>query len=190
MQLTVLLQIEWEKKLIIQYKDLIDLREKYKNKNISICTGTFDLFHYSHLMLLKYIKEHSDILVVVVKCDKDVKSKGTNRPIINEYERAIIVDNIKYTDYTIISSYNYKTPLIDKLIEKNNYTQTDIYKLKRDGFIFEKLRPNVLYVTDDKKVSKGLLDICKEINTKVEIIPIQGNNFHTSDIIKKIISNK
>lgn len=173
--------------MIIQYEDLPNLREKYRNKNIAICTGTFDLFHYSHLMFLKYIKENSDILVVVVKCDKDVKEKGVNRPIINEFERATIVDNIKYTDYTVISNSTDETSLISKLIKHNHYTEKDIYKLKRDGYIFEKLKPNNLYVTEDKNIAKSLVDICKETNININVVPVQGINVHTTDIIKRII---
>lgn len=70
--------------MITTYDKLNDIRKKHKDKKISICTGSFDLFHYSHLMFLKYIKQNSDILIVVIKSDKDVKAKGKNRPIINE----------------------------------------------------------------------------------------------------------
>lgn len=173
--------------MIIQHKDLLNIRKKHENKNIAICTGTFDLFHYSHLMFLKYIKENSDILIVVVKSDKDVREKGKNRPIINEYERATIVDNIKYTDYTIISNDICESDLIRKLIKDNNYVEKDIYKLKRDGYIFEKLEPDNLYVTEDKNIAVSLLDMCKEKNININIIPVQGINFHTTDIINKII---
>ena len=173
--------------MIVRYQDLINIRKKHKSKIISICTGSFDLFHYSHLMFLKYIKEHSDILVVVVKSDKDVKAKGDNRPIISEYERAMIIDSIKYTDYTIISNDTHKTRLINRLIRNNIYNENDIYRLTRDGSIFEKVNANTLYVTEDKKVPKVIIDLCNEIKTEIKIIPVQGNDFHTSDIINKIL---
>lgn len=172
--------------MIIKYEELSSIRAKNKGKNISICTGTFDLFHYSHLMFLKYLKEKSDILVVVVKCDKDVKIKGKNRPIINELERAMIVDSIKYTDYTIISNNVHQSLLINNLINNNAYSENDVYRLMRDGSIFEKVKADTLYVTEDKKISKVIVDLCEKINTTIEIIPIQGNDFHTSDIIEKI----
>lgn len=173
--------------MIVKYEELNSIRSKNKGKNISICTGTFDLFHYSHLMFLKYLKERSDILVVVVKSDKDVKAKGKNRPIINEFERTMIVDSIKYTDYTIVSNNIYRSELIDELINDNNYSKKDIYRLMRDGAIFEKIKADTLYVTEDKEIPQVIIDLCKKIKTDIKIIPIQGNDFHTSDIIGKIL---
>lgn len=172
--------------MIVTFKDLNNIRTKNKGKNISICTGSFDLFHYSHLMFLKFLKSKSDILVVVVKCDRDVRSKGENRPIISEFERAMIIDSIKYTDYTIISNKIHQSKLINELINNNNYSERDIYRLERDGSIFEQIKADALYITEDKEVPKVIIDLCSKINTKIEIIPVQGNNIHTSDIIEKI----
>lgn len=175
--------------MITTYDKLNDIRKKHKDKKISICTGSFDLFHYSHLMFLKYIKQHSDILIVVIKSDKDVKAKGKNRPIINENERIAIVDSVKYVDYTIISNHTHKTKIINNLIKNNNYSEDEVYRLYRDGSIFEKSNADVLYITNDKSVPKAINDLCKKINIKIKIIPVQGNDFHTSDIINKIINN-
>ena len=54
-------------------------------------------------------------------------------------------------------------------------------------YIFEKLEPDNLYVTEDKNIAVSLLDMCKEKNININIIPVQGINFHTTDIINKII---
>lgn len=172
--------------MILKYEDLNKIRQKHKNSIIGICTGSFDLFHYSHLMFLKYLKQNCDVLVVVVKSDKDVKVKGENRPIVNQIERAEIVDSVKYTDYTIISDNTHETSLIKKMIGKNKYNQKDEYRLLRDGSIFEKANANILFVTDDKMIPNVISDLCKEINIKIKIIPVQGNDFHTTDLINKI----
>ena len=173
--------------MIVRYNQLDRIRKMHSNKEIAVCTGAFDLFHYSHLMLLKYIKEHTDILVVVVKSDKDVNAKGKKRPIINEYERAMIVDNIKFTDYTIVSDELHHSDLIDKLINENKYDDKEKYRLLRDCSIFEKIKADVLFVTEDKKASKVMEDFCEKTGMKIKTIPIQGNGFHTSDIINKIV---
>jgi cytidyltransferase-like protein len=172
--------------MIVKYNQLKKIREIHQNQVISICTGTFDLFHYSHLMFLKYLKNRSDILVVVIKSDKDVKSKGNNRPIINEKERALIVDSIKYTDYTIISDQIHTTPLIQKIIQDESLNEKEQYRLMRDGSIFEKLKADYLYVTSDKPIPRGIKEFSQQIGMKIKTIPVQGNDYHTSDIIDKI----
>ena len=90
--------------MLLKYEQLNDIKRNHKDKKIGYTKGTFDLFHYGHLTYLSSIKSESDILVVEVKSDNDVKNKGVNRPIIKEFERASIVDNIKSVDYTIIAN--------------------------------------------------------------------------------------
>ena len=70
----------------INYNYLTKIRKENPTKKISIIKGSFDLFHYSHLQILKNIKKNTDILVVIIKSDKDISIKGKNTlSISNQY---------------------------------------------------------------------------------------------------------
>lgn len=171
--------------MILNYEDLKVIRESNPNKKIALFKGTFDLFHYDHLMLLSQIKSKCDILVVEIKSDIDVKiKKGKGRPIIDQFKRASIIDNVKFTNYTIIANKRERTDTIDKLISNHNYNDSDISKLTRDGYIIEQLHPDYVYKTDEKPVSTVIKDICDELNIEIKVMKMQSG-FHTTDIINK-----
>ena len=87
--------------MIIKTNDLYRL----KNRNIIICAGWFDLFHVGHLRFLNNAKKEADILLVVVMNDKDGRFlKGETRPIINQNDRAEIINNLKCVNYVFIST--------------------------------------------------------------------------------------
>jgi D-beta-D-heptose 7-phosphate kinase/D-beta-D-heptose 1-phosphate adenosyltransferase len=64
-----------------------------------IVNGTFDIIHPGHLALLNYAKSLGDSLVVAIDTDDRVKElKGTSRPINNQYERKLLLENLKAVD--------------------------------------------------------------------------------------------
>lgn len=61
--------------------------------------GTFDLLHRGHLELLNYAKNLGDYLCVGIDTDDRVKEKkGDTRPIHNQEERKIFLENLKAVD--------------------------------------------------------------------------------------------
>lgn len=99
--------------------------ETLKNQNNVICAGWFDMFHIGHLNFLNNAKKQADNLIVVVMNDADGRTiKGESRPIINQSQRAEIIDNLKCVDYTIISE-----PITNKIHYSTYLNQsTDIEK--------------------------------------------------------------
>lgn len=66
---------------------------------VGLTTGCFDLIHYGHLHYLKRCKELCDHLYVGIDSDKLVKkTKGADRPIINEEERFGLIANLACVD--------------------------------------------------------------------------------------------
>lgn len=64
-----------------------------------IVNGTFDIIHPGHLALLNYAKSLGDSLVVAIDTDDRVKElKGPSRPINNQYERKLLLENLKSVD--------------------------------------------------------------------------------------------
>lgn len=120
-----------------------------------------------------------------IKSDEDVKiKKGENRPIINQFERAYIVDNLKSVDFTIIADEKNQTKIISELISEKEYNKNDIDKVLRDGYIIEKLNPDMIFTSSEKPVPEIIIDLCNKLNVKIKIFPMQ-NGLHTTDIIEK-----
>jgi D-beta-D-heptose 7-phosphate kinase / D-beta-D-heptose 1-phosphate adenosyltransferase len=93
-------------------KDLRYLRSNNPNSKIVMVNGAFDLFHKSHLELLRFAKKKGDILVVCITSDESLRvGKGNGRPIITQADRAAILDAIKYVDYVFMNSSNQSDDL-------------------------------------------------------------------------------
>ena len=87
--------------------------KKYK---IGYTTGVYDMFHIGHLNILKRAKEQCDFLIVGVTTDELCFKRKNKYPIINQYDRAKIVDAIKYTDKVVFQTDMDK---IKQVIENN-----------------------------------------------------------------------
>lgn len=118
-----------------------------------ITYGTFDLFHYGHLEILRRAKELGDYLIVGLSTDAFNRIK--NKKCIFAYEkREEILNSIKY---------------VDKIIPENSWSQKpfDIKKFDVDIFVmgddwrgkFDKLADScdVQYLPRTKGVSTSEL---------------------------------
>ena len=81
-----------------------------------ITYGTFDLFHFGHLELLRRAKELGDHLVVAVSTDKFNVTKG-KKCVYNYEHRSKIVAAIKYVD-RVIPEKNWEQKRKDILSNK------------------------------------------------------------------------
>ena len=158
----------------VEYKDLPELREKFRHKKIVFCSGSFDLTHVGHLLFFEDCKKHGNLLFVSIGSDALIKqSKGNSRPILNEYVRMKMVDSLKPVDYCFLDNV---------LDERNNY-----HGLK---LAFEKLRPDVYVINSDVSNLNYREDLCKEYGIKLVILertcPKKFDNISTTQIIKKI----
>jgi rfaE bifunctional protein nucleotidyltransferase chain/domain len=63
------------------------------------CHGTFDLFHYGHLVMLQFARSLGDVLIVTVTSDDFVRSmKGPGRPVFNEHQRCAMLRALACVD--------------------------------------------------------------------------------------------
>ncbi|MEK7649208.1 MAG: adenylyltransferase/cytidyltransferase family protein [Patescibacteria group bacterium] len=70
---------------------------------IGLTSGSFDLFHDFHLRYLMQCKRQCDILVVGVDSNAHVQErKGLSRPIMSEFQRVMLVNALKYVDFSYI----------------------------------------------------------------------------------------
>jgi glycerol-3-phosphate cytidylyltransferase len=111
--------------------------------------GTFDMFHYGHLRILKRAKKYGDRLIVGVSTDSFNDKKG-KKTIVPFSQRKEIVENIKDV-YKVIPENNWKQKTKD--IKKYN---VDVFIMGNDWKgKFDDLKKycKVIYLPRTKKTS-------------------------------------
>lgn len=64
-----------------------------------VVNGTFDILHPGHLALLNYARSLGDFLIVAIDTDERVQQlKGPDRPINNQNDRKLFLENLKAVD--------------------------------------------------------------------------------------------
>ena len=64
-----------------------------------VVNGTFDILHRGHIELLNYAKGLGEYLLVCIDSDALVSfKKGPDRPINNQWERMLMLKNLKAVD--------------------------------------------------------------------------------------------
>ncbi len=104
--------------MVVSLRKFLGLREEFgkTDKTVVFTNGCFDILHLGHLRYLKKAKELGDILVVAVNTDSSVREfKEPGRPIINEKERAQLVDGLKPVDYVILFKEDTPKRIIEKI---------------------------------------------------------------------------
>lgn len=115
---------------IVKKEDLKGLLNNLKGKKIVFTNGCFDILHTGHAKYLKESKKFGDILIVGLNSDSSVKKlKGENRPINNESDRAMLLDELKSVDYVVIFSEDTPTELLN-IIKPDIYTKGADYTLQ------------------------------------------------------------
>lgn len=69
-----------------------------KNKVIGYTAGVFDLFHIGHVNLLKFAKQHCDILVVGLVSDEESLQRKGKLPMYPYEQRKQILEACRYVD--------------------------------------------------------------------------------------------
>lgn len=94
-----------------------------------IVNGTFDILHPGHLALLNYAKSLGDFLIVAIDTDDRVRElKGLSRPINNQNDRKLFLENLKAVDE--VRFFNSKEELIDIVKECSIMVKGSDYKNK------------------------------------------------------------
>jgi D-glycero-beta-D-manno-heptose 1-phosphate adenylyltransferase len=104
----------------------------YKDKKIVFTNGCFDILHRGHIEYLAQAANHGDVLIVGLNTDASVKRiKGENRPVNDEYSRALQVAALSFV--TVVVPFEEDTPyeLIkfvqpDVLVKGSDYEPADI----------------------------------------------------------------
>ena len=77
-------------------------KEKTPKYKVGYTQGVFDMFHVGHLALINHAAEQCEKLIVGVNSDSLVQEYKNKTPVINEFNRAEIIRNLKAVDDCII----------------------------------------------------------------------------------------
>ena len=80
----------------------INTKESLKRYKVGYTQGVFDMFHVGHLALINHAAEQCEKLIVGVNSDSLVQEYKNKTPVINEFNRAEIIRNLKAVDDCII----------------------------------------------------------------------------------------
>lgn len=159
--------------MVVDFKDLPNIRKKHAKQRIVLASGVFDLLHNGHLTYLQSLKQFGDVVVVLVKSDNRVrKGKGTARPVIPERDRVRLVAAIKGVDYAFIGpNHNFTEefePINDQMYLKS----------------LNALRPDVFYSTNPVWGALAGLGLTEVI---IGVRATDASLKSTTDIINHII---
>jgi len=127
-------------KLDILKAKIIDLNKldsilaylRFKNQKIVFTNGCFDIIHRGHIEYLAQAASYGDVLIIGLNTDSSVQRiKGINRPVQDEYARAITLASMQFVNAVILfdeeTPYNLiKTVQPDILIKGSDYKAEDI----------------------------------------------------------------
>ena len=172
-ELHSLTSINTIKKVIGSKEDLLDQvktlrknnpgQDSKKKLSIGFTNGCFDILHAGHVTYLAKAKEQVDLLIVALNSDRSVrKIKGSDRPIIGEADRALVLCALESVDSVILFDEN--TPLN----------------------LIKSIKPDVLFKGNDYTIESvvGAKEV-KKWGGKVTLVPVvEGRS--TTKIIKKL----
>lgn len=151
---------------ILSEDEIVAIAQRLRNEGKSIVTtnGSFDIFHYGHVMLLDEAKRQGDVLIVGLNSDASVRAyKGPDRPINNESSRAGVLAAMEAVDYVFL--FDDTTP--NRWLER---VKPDVHCNSSE------------YGTDC--VERPILD---KIGSKLHLVGRERNDgLSTTDIIRKL----
>jgi len=151
------------KNKIITLEQLYSILPVLASDKLVFTNGCFDLIHRGHIEYLMEAAGLGDYLIVGLNSDDSVRRlKGDNRPIIDEYSRALMLVAFSFVDFVII--FDEDTPMN----------------------LLKAIKPNILVKGGDYTIKKVVgHDFVKSYNGIVRTLKLV-EGYSTTDIINKI----
>ncbi len=157
--------LESLKNKIIDREALKTLVSKIKGeqKSIIFSNGCFDLVHRGHVEYLAEASNLADVFILGLNTDNSVRRlKGSQRPLQDEYARAILMSGFSFIDYVVLFDEDTPYELISEII------------------------PDILVKGNDYKAEEVVgYDIVTQNGGAVKTIPLV-EGYSTSNIVEKI----
>ncbi|HSX40979.1 MAG TPA: adenylyltransferase/cytidyltransferase family protein [Candidatus Saccharimonadales bacterium] len=120
---------------------------------IILVGGCFDILHIGHIRFLQEAKKLADILVLLLESDASVKkTKGENRPINTQKDRAMLLAQLCIVDYVVLLPFLKADADYDKIV--STIGPSVIATTKGDPYAMHKkrqaeiLKSKLVFVTD------------------------------------------
>jgi D-beta-D-heptose 7-phosphate kinase/D-beta-D-heptose 1-phosphate adenosyltransferase len=104
---------------ILSRPEMVKARRLLKSKGKAVCftNGCFDILHIGHVTYLNFARAQGDVLVLGLNSDASVKrSKGEDRPINCELDRAEVMAALECVDYVVLFDEDEPKALIEEII--------------------------------------------------------------------------
>lgn len=120
---------------IVSEEELLKERMRLRaaGQKLVFTNGVFDILHVGHVRYLEEARGLGDALVVAINSDRTVRElKGTDRPLMNQDERAEILAALRATSYVTIFDDLSPRSLIasllpDVLVKGGDYALDEIH---------------------------------------------------------------
>jgi rfaE bifunctional protein nucleotidyltransferase chain/domain len=142
-------------------------RWKFFKKKVVFTNGVFDILHLGHIEYLSKAADMGDILIVGVNSDRSVKqlNKGSNRPLNNQQQRAMLLASLSFVNAVIVFEEDTPRELISKvqpdiLVKGGDYKPeavagADIVKAKGGDVRIIALTPGYSTTDLEKRIKVG-----------------------------------
>ncbi|HKC15051.1 MAG TPA: adenylyltransferase/cytidyltransferase family protein [Patescibacteria group bacterium] len=144
---------------IISTKTAIKISSKLKNKKkIVLAGGCFDVLHIGHIKFLEEAKTYGNYLFLILESDYSVKkTKGKNRPVNIQKDRAELLSHLDMVDYVIplpkiFSDKDYDNLIMrlkPDIIATTKGDKNEVHKKRQ----VNKLRAKLIYIKKIKNRS-------------------------------------
>jgi D-beta-D-heptose 7-phosphate kinase/D-beta-D-heptose 1-phosphate adenosyltransferase len=92
-------------------------RLRKNGRKLVFTNGCFDILHTGHVDYLNFARKQGDALVIGLNSDSSVRgSKGPNRPIVPQADRAKVLAALECVDYVVIFNEGEPAPLVAEII--------------------------------------------------------------------------
>ncbi|HUW83208.1 MAG TPA: PfkB family carbohydrate kinase [Phycisphaerae bacterium] len=84
---------------------LVELKAlRHQGRTVVFTNGCFDVLHPGHIDYFEFCSRQGDVVIVGLDSDQSVRSlsKGSGRPIFNQYERARMLSGLQAVDFICI----------------------------------------------------------------------------------------
>ena len=120
---------------ILSQDELLAERARLRagEQKLVFTNGCFDILHVGHVRYLEQARALGDALVVAINSDRTVRElKGAGRPLMNEHERAEILEALRTVDcVTIFDDVSPRTLITellpDVLVKGGDYALDEIH---------------------------------------------------------------
>ena len=163
-------KIEKENKKIKIRKEIKDVVKflKKDGRKIVFTNGCFDILHIGHTRLFQFAKDQGDVLILGLNTDASVKrlNKGSNRPIVNEKERAEILSELHSVDYIVFFDENTPVEIIselkpDVIVKGGDYNPKDYKKMPEAKIVHNYGGKVKIFKTVDGKATTKIINKIK-----------------------------